>query len=136
MKNLILVDTSAWICANYRTGFKTIKNIIALGLEENLIAITDIIRLELLVGIRKESEFIDLQDKLNALHQLEMNSPIWRGSERLGFHLQRKGIRIPTTDILIATVARYYQCSLLHQDKHFEVIANHSSLKVVNINQD
>lgn len=133
MNNFILVDTSAWICSIRRTGFEPIKKVVALGLEENLIAITDIIRLELLIGTRLESKFVELQNKLTALHHLEMNPPIWRDSERLAFQLQRKGISIPITDILIATLSIYYQCPLLHYDNHFNLIANHSALKTIEL---
>lgn len=44
--------------------------------------------------------------------------------------LRRKGVTIPYTDILIATIALSHEATLLHVDAHFDLAAQFSSLKV------
>jgi predicted nucleic acid-binding protein len=44
---------------------------------------------------------------------------------RAGYDLRRKGITVPTIDILILSIAKVHNCSLLHHDKHFKLVAKH-----------
>jgi len=43
------------------------------------------------------------------------------------------GKTIPSTDLLIATIALHYDLTLLHSDNHFEQIKEHSDLKTKNL---
>ena len=131
MNELVIVDTSAWICAFSKKGFEEIKNKLRTYLDRNMVAITGIILLELLQGTKSEKEYKSLLRKLEGVHYLPTKEVYWLKASRLSFSLHRKGIKIPSTDILIATIAIENDCSILHKDEHFEVISQHSQLRLV-----
>jgi len=43
------------------------------------------------------------------------------------------GKTIPSTDLLIASIALHYDLILLHADNHFEQIQEHTDLKIKNL---
>jgi predicted nucleic acid-binding protein len=55
---------------------------------------------------------------------------IWDKASLLAFKLRRKGITVPHTDVLIAECAILEGCVLLHADRHFDIIAQHTALTV------
>ena len=131
MNELVIVDTSAWICAFSRRGCKEIKNKLITYLDKNRVAITGIIVLELLQGTKNEKEYQSLLRKFEGLHYLPTEEFYWLKASRLALSLYRKGIEIPSTDILIATIAIENDWAILHKDAHFEVISQHSQLRLV-----
>ena len=94
---------------------------------ENRVAICGIIRLEILGGARAEKEFYTLKSRLDSLHHLET---IWNDACELAFTLRRKGVVVPYTDILIASSALSAGATLLHFDRHFDLIAGITDLNV------
>ncbi len=126
---LLLVDTSAWI-AGFRPGASGgwVAEL-RLLLQERQVAVNPLIRLELLSGARTDREYRELADTLSALTELELTPAVWEESSRLGFLLRRRGLTIPTTDIVIASSAVVHRCTLRHQDRHFSLIAKHSALR-------
>lgn len=127
---LVLVDTSVWIDAlrksspeNLRIGLETV-------LLEQRVAITPLIKMELLSGVLNKTEFHKLKEELDALHQLEFTSRVWELSSELGFSLRRKGFVVPNTDLILASTASVYNCQLWHNDKHFDLIAKHWFLQI------
>ncbi len=131
MKTKILLDTSAWICSFRKEGFEKLKELVKTALDENLLATSGIIVLELLQGATSRREYERLRGYLEALHFMPTPDNLWL--KDLAFSLKRKGVTVPTTDILIAAVAIEYQCTLLHYDKHFEIIARYSNLGVLSL---
>jgi len=53
----------------------------------------------------------------------------------MSFELRRKGITVPYTDILIAACALRTESTVVHADAHFDLMANHVSLKVQSLVQ-
>jgi len=125
--DLFLVDTSVWIMVLRKDFQPDVKNRIEYLLTENRVAICDIIRLEILGGARTEQEFLILKSRLDSLHYLET---MWNDACELAFTLRRKGIVVPYTDILIASSAIYSGTTLLHFDRHFDLIAGITDLNV------
>jgi predicted nucleic acid-binding protein len=126
----ILADTSAWIASFYRKGHDEIKERLTEALERDLLAINGIILCELLQGAKNEIEYKNLRERLQALHYLSAPEVTWEKAARLSFRLRRRGIVVPTTDVVIAQTAIDNHCSLLHYDKHFDLIAQGSELLV------
>lgn len=126
-----LIDTSVWLevlpSGNVNASLE--QRVDGL-LGADLVAITGMIRLELLGGARSEREWERLDRLLEALHPLFVEENHWQRAARIGFQLRRQGITIPFTDLLIAAVALETQSVLLHRDRHFDYIASHSALKV------
>lgn len=121
MKPDIIVDTSAWIDyfnkPNSKIG-KAVENII----KQEKIFIAGVILTELLQGAKVQQEFDDLLDSMLAIPVLETDLNTWIETGRLAFTLRRQGITIPTTDLIIATLARRENCALLTLDHHFKKI--------------
>ena len=132
MNELVLIDTSGWICFYAREGFEEIKNTVALILDENRAAIAGPVLIELIQGARAEKEKEEIQDCAKGLHWLEVTDDHWYKSAELAFRLRRKGITTSAMDTIIATLAIEYNCLLLNRDAHFDMIAKHTCLKCYN----
>jgi hypothetical protein len=130
---LFLIDTSAWILGLKRNSSPQIKNILTEILDKDQSATTGIIILELLQGTKTKKEYEEIFSDLSALHYFEVNKEIWGKASLLGFELRRKGETIPSTDLLIASIALHYNLILLHADNHFEQIQKHANLKTKNL---
>lgn len=127
---LFLIDTSLWITVLKKNPPEFIKKKVGHLLLEDTVAVTPIVKVELLGGTRDELEFQRLQKRLESLILLDINTDVWNKAARLAYDLRRKGITIPYTDIIIASVALQYDATLLHLDKHYDIIAGQTSLKI------
>ena len=127
----MLADTSAWVASFHSTGHERLKQKLKEALEQDTLAISGMVLCELLQGARNQVEYRNLLQRLQALHYLTTLEETWQRAARLSFELRKKGIVVPTTDLLIAQTALDHGCSLLHCDKHFDWIARHSDLAVI-----
>jgi len=128
--NLFLVDTSAWLFALRKDFMAEVKDRIDYLLKENAIITTGIVKLEILGGTKTQKEFQRLKTRLDALDMVETDTALWEEAYRLSFEFRRKGITMPYTDILIAACALRTESTVVHADAHFDLMANHTSLKV------
>ncbi len=122
-----LIDTIIWVL--YFRGEKDVEDKVRSIILEDRAATTEIIVLEILRGARSQKEYDQLKGDLKALHLLRLNQAIWERSYHMGFKLRKAGINVPLTDILIAVIASYYQCSLIHRDKHFPLMTKLVALR-------
>jgi len=129
MNDLVLVDTSAWICFFSRRGFEDIKKTLSTLLDEDRAAIAGPILVELIQGTRAMEEKETIKTLIRGIHWLSVSDDHWHKAAEMAFALRRKGITSSTIDTLIAIMAIDYRCLLLHRDSHFERIAENSSLK-------
>ena len=128
--NLFLVDTSAWLFALRKDFMPEVKDRIDHLLKENAIITTGIVKLEILGGTKTQKEFQRLKTRLDALDIVETDTALWEEAYKLSFEFRRKGITVPYTDILIAACALRTESTIVHADAHFDLMANHISLKV------
>lgn len=119
---LTLIDTSAWILALRRQGSSRAREEVDRLIVHNLAATAGIIMLELLSGSRTEGEYRELKEDLQALIQLETTAQTWERASRLAYLLKRKGLTVPSADILIMALALENGCRLLHADRHFDLM--------------
>jgi len=129
----VLVDTSAWILALKPGPSDRVRGVIDGLLAGGRIAIIPIIRLELLGGARSQAEFQRLDRRLGALHQLALAKAEWDESAALAFSLRRAGLTVPYTDVIIAAAAILHGMTLIHADRHFDLIAGEVTLKTENL---
>jgi len=127
---MIIVDTSAWIFALRKNPFIKLKSRIDHLLEIDNVFTLGMIRLELLGGTKTKEEFDRLKNRLDALYEISTDAELWSSAAQLAFDLQRKGLTIPYTDILIANAAIQSKATLLHADSHFDLVAGQTELKV------
>ncbi|MDD5095503.1 MAG: PIN domain nuclease [Dehalococcoidia bacterium] len=130
MSNRVLIDTSVWILALRQSPVAAIRGRVEGLLAEERVAITPINCLELLGGTRSEVEFDRLKNRLDALHRIEITQEVWEESAKLGFNLRRAGKTIPNTDLIIASAAILAGATLLHADRHFDLVAEETPLSV------
>ena len=129
MRDLVLVDTSAWICFFSRRGFEDIKKALFALLDEDRTAIAGPILVELIQGTRTSEEKEMIKTLMRGIHWLSVSDDHWHKAAEMAFALRRKGITCSAIDTLIATLAIDYHCLLLHKDSHFGLIARNTSLK-------
>ncbi|MBM3702999.1 MAG: PIN domain nuclease [Actinobacteria bacterium] len=127
---MVLVDTSAWIFALRKNPFMLIKNRIDHLLKLDVISTIGMIRLEILGGAKTKDEFDRLKSRLESLYEISTDTKLWESASLLAFDLQRKGLTVPYTDILIASAAIKSKATLLHADEHFDLISEKTELKV------
>ncbi len=127
----VLVDTSAWIVSFKKKGNDEVKEFLRHSLQEGTVATNELIVLELLQGCRNRKEFQNLKIRLESLDRVEITKGTWEKTFSLGFSLRRKGIVIPTVDLVIACVAIENDCFLLHHDRHFIMMRDHSALQAI-----
>jgi len=127
---LVLIDTSVWILALRKSPPPAVKDEVAHLLAENRVAIVPLIRLELLSGVKSLNEFNRLKNRLSALHQIPADEANWEAAIQLAFKLRQQGEIIPYTDIIIASSAIINNFTLLHCDKHFDLMAENTDLNV------
>jgi len=126
--NLVLADTTVWIHF-LRGNSEAVRSRLVPLLAADRLATADIIMMEVLRGARSQKDYDALQKDLAALHCLEIGKKVWERASRIGFLLRGKGISVPLADTLIAAVAMEYDCLLLHDDRHYEMIAGVTKVK-------
>ncbi len=128
----VVIDTSVWI--DFLNGIEnrqTITMTKILGGETEVFITPQIIQ-EILQGITGDKEHDTLKEKLLSLNVLSIDpleSAI--GASSLYRSLRKKGTTIRrTNDVLIAYYCMYFNIPILHKDRDFEKISNHSKLKI------
>lgn len=125
---LILVDTTVWIHFLRGSGIQFQERIVPLIMADKL-ATTPIVIMEILRGAKSRKEYDKLNKDLAALRCFDISAKVWERACKLGYTLRHKGLNAPLTDTLIAAVAQEHNARLLHDDRHFEMIASISPLK-------
>ena len=131
MTDLVLIDSSLWVPYLRRKPDPTLVQQIREWLDAGRAATAAVIQVELLQAVRTEGEFERLQGTLEALCQLPCETTTWRRAARNGFMLRRAGVVVPTTDLLIATIAQQGGAALAHRDRHYEMIGPHLGFRTV-----
>ena len=129
-EDFFLIDSSIWIWALRPDGPTAIRHRVSEILSERRGATMPLVMLELLSGARDKKSYTALREELSALRQFPINEDIWKKSYQNAFDLRRRGVTVPNTDMLIATVARENHVMLLHADHHFDLVASKTDLKV------
>lgn len=117
---MILVDTSVWI--DYFNGQNTVETtILDDALETSVVAIGDLIVLEILQGFRTDKDYNTAKKYLGTLKQFSMLSPELAVKAADNYRkLRKQGVTIrKTADIIIATFCIENKLPLLYADKDF-----------------
>jgi predicted nucleic acid-binding protein len=118
---MTLIDTSAWIEFFRRKGDPLLKGRVLEILTADAAAYTCPIRFELVLGARPE-EMADLVSGLDLAKRVTLTPAHWDMAASIGAELRLQGIQIPTSDLLIASVARQEGIPLLTNDDHFTLL--------------
>jgi len=126
----VIIDTSAWIDSFRPKADQSLSLLVKDLILKDRVLMPGIIKTELLRGTRTKSEFKQLSDLLKGITYLPVAEEFWAGVSEFSFQLFRKGISAPLTNIYIALLCIENKTPLLHQDKHFELIAQKTPLKI------
>jgi predicted nucleic acid-binding protein len=137
--DIVLVDTTVWIHFLRGAGTQFQERLVPLIMTDR-VATTPVVIMEILRGAKSQKEYDKLSKDLAALRSFELSAKVWERACKLGYTLRQKGINTPLADTLIAAVAQEYNALLLHDDRHYEMIASithlkHESLKPVTQSQ-
>ena len=129
---MTLIDTSAWIEFFRPKGDPLLKARVRDLMSIKEAAYTCPVAFELVTGARKE-ELNDLRTGLGLASRFVLLPEHWDLAGSSNAALRAKGVNIPASDLLIATVAHSLKMPLLAKDAHFETIRVHSlpNLKIL-----
>lgn len=127
---MILVDTSVWI--DYLNGVENPHtDTLDAGIVEGIVAMGDLIFLEILQGIRDDREYALTRRSLEALDHYELFGKAMVGKCAKNFRsLRKRGITIrKTADVIIATFCIEHRMALLFTDRDYVPFVEHLGLR-------
>jgi predicted nucleic acid-binding protein len=120
----VLADTTALIAA--RRG-RPAPSALFRELAEDELWICDVVRLELLRGAANARHMRALRAELDEMLSAPIDEQVWRRAEEVYDGLARlRGGRhrgVQPTDALVAAAAEAHDLAVLHDDAHFDLIA-------------
>lgn len=125
---IVLADTTVWIHFLRGSGVQFQNRMVPLIMADRL-ATTPVIIMEILRGAKSQKEYDKLSQDLAALRCFDISGKVWERACKLGYTLRQKGVNAPLTDTLIAAVTQENNALLLHNDRHYEMIASVSPLR-------
>ena len=129
---MILVDTSVWI--DYFNGRKTWQtNLLDNLLSDIPIIIGDLILAEILQGFRSDNDYQSAKSFLIDLPFRQMGGYRVAVQSAQNYRtLRKKGVTVrKTIDVIIGTFCIVEGLPLLHDDRDFEPMVSHLSLKIL-----
>lgn len=126
---MILVDTSVWI--DYFNGQESLEtDLLDRALEHEIVAIGDLILIEILQGFRSDKQYKTVKELLDPLQKFEMLSLELAIKTADNYRaLRKKGITIrKTADVIIATYCIEKNIPLLFTDRDFIPFVDHLGL--------
>ena len=131
---MILVDTSVWI--DYFNGRKTWQtNLLDNLLSDIPILIGDLILAEILQGFRSNNDYQSAKSFLTDLPFRQLGGYRVAVQSAQNYRtLRKKGVRVrKTIDVIIGTYCIIEELPLLHDDRDFEPMVSHLSLKTLSL---
>ncbi len=129
---MILVDSSVWI--DYFNGNRTWQtNLLDNLLSDVPIIIGDLILTEILQGFRSDNDYESAKSYLSALlfHEIGGYQVAVQSAQNYRV-LRKKGVTVrKTIDVMIGTYCILEELPLLHDDRDFDPMVSHLSLKVL-----
>ncbi len=120
--NPVLADSCYYIQC-LRRGEDPLKRLALVAATRDLV-ICPVIRCEVGRGIRHEGVLNKLHRAWDVMINVPTDPRLWREAEETLWQLDRRGIILPLTDVVIACCARRVQADVLTYDKHFDSIPN------------
>ena len=128
----VLVDSSVWIAYLRDSGGPEVDLLERL-IDEQRAATTDVVLLEVLAGTTDEERAARLRRFLAGAEVLRQESPVDAEHAAALYRACRRAGDTPRSlnDCLIAAVALRHDVPVLHRDRDFTVLAQHTDLRLV-----
>ena len=117
--NKLLIDTCAWIDF-LRSNKGVLGNYVASAIKSDQALLCGVTITELLQGAKGKKEMQQLEFLFSGIETLETTKRDWIDAGLCLQALRRKGVTLPVTDALIATLASRNSVAVLTIDKHFD----------------
>jgi len=117
---VVLVDSSVYIQL-LRKGKNPVTELAAVFDITEMVT-CGVVCVEVLRGVVRPRVRTYLRRFFDMLIDVPMSRDVWRSTEELAWNLDRRGLILPLTDLLIATCAFRAGASLLTYDWHFESV--------------
>jgi hypothetical protein len=129
---MIIVDTSAWV-EYFRDGDPVVVRKVDRALDEDMVAVGDLIYCEVMQGIVSERDRRKISSLLLSLPRFEMVGFEIAEKSAANYRLLRsRGLTVrKTIDVLIGTFCAERGLRLAHHDRDFELMAPHIGLRIV-----
>ena len=116
----VLVDSSYYI-GLARQGIDPLRTLALASMERDL-AVCGVVRGEVARGLRQRQVLEKFQRFWEVMIYVPSDLHLWEEVEETAWLLDRKGITLPLTDLVIGCSARRIGASVLTFDHHFEAI--------------
>lgn len=128
----VLVDTSVWVDYFNDNATPEVEKLEILLDQRDKICTCGVILTEVLQGFRNDHDYDRALFRFEPFVFLPMERGTFVKAANLYRRLRSKGVTIRNRiDCMIAAVAIEHDTSLLHKDRDFDLIARHSSLKII-----
>jgi hypothetical protein len=129
---MVIVDTSVWVDFFAGKGTAQVGRLERFLAESEDVCTCGVILLEVLQGIRGDSDYARTLSRFNAFLYLEMARGTFVKAAQIYRDLRRRGLTVSKpVDCMIAAVAIEHNVALLHNDRDFDPIEKFCGLKVV-----
>lgn len=126
-----IVDTSIWVDF-FRGHLKQdILGNLTVGLENNEVAITDVIRNEILTGARTQADFKRLKELFAPIDCLRISDSDLADFDEFTWSLYRKGLKGKYTDASIAFLAKQHSAPILSFDRYFHRLGTKGIISII-----
>ena len=119
---MVLVDSSVWIELFRRDGDLLTKIAMESLLEEGQATYCGIVKLEVLGGAQGKERVV-IANLFSLIPYLSQKELVWEKAVNLQWASKAKGLSVPWSDALIATLAHLNQFRVYARDKHFVALA-------------
>jgi predicted nucleic acid-binding protein len=116
----VLVDSSYYI-GLARNGQDPLQSLAYAAVDRDLV-VCGVVRCEVGRGIRHQKVLKQFQAFWDVMVNVPTDNRLWAGVEDLVWRLDRQGVALPLTDIIIACCAMRMDAAVLTFDRHFEEI--------------
>ncbi len=128
----VLVDTTVWIDFFAGRDEPHVARLEELIQADEDLCLCGVILTEVLQGIRSDAAYRKTKDYLNDLLLMPMRQATFVRAAEIYRSLRKKGVTVrKPVDCMIAAVAIECDLRLLHNDRDFDQIAEHSKLKTL-----
>ena len=128
---MLIVDSSVWIDFFAGRDLPHVQRLDAVLLSDEEIGVPDIVRLEILSGMREDAALRKITSNLNALRRITAVNDDWDEAAALYRTCRRSGVTIRSVvDCLIARLTIREGALLLANDRDFAMMVPHCTLRL------
>ncbi len=128
---MLMVDSSVWVDFFAGRDLPQVQRLDAALLSDEEIGVPDIVRLEILSGVRDDAALRKITSNLNALRRVSAVDGDWDEAAALYRTCRRNGVTIRSVvDCLIARLTMREGALLLANDRDFAMMVPHCKLRL------